>query len=119
VQFADQLYHGLIVPNFAGPSIYDQQARRQQLPLQLGIDEDPLQSPYIDQDCLGQNDRIEYDDQDWKGLSEEPMPYGFQDDVDMNDEDEAFTGTVDEPVQDLRQENDTVAPGFWRPNKLY
>lgn len=119
VQFADQLYHGLVVPNFAGPSIYDQQARRQQLPLQLGIDEDPLQSPYIDQDCLGQNDRIEYDDQDWKGLSEEPMPYGFQDDVDMNDEDEAFTGTVDEPVQDLRQENDTVAPGFWRPNKLY
>jgi hypothetical protein len=102
-----------------GPSIYEQQARRQQLGPRLELDEDLLQNPYVDQDYLDQDGQMQYDEQDCDDLPEESMSYGFEGDMDMRDEGEAFTGAVDEPVRDQRQGNDTVAPGFWRPNKLY
>jgi hypothetical protein len=126
VRFADQLYHEPITANFAGPSIYEQQARRQQLPLHSELEERPLPSPYLaDQNSLDQHDGTEYDDrmvhndQNWAGLPGELMSRDFEDDLDTYDDGDACTGTFDDLVQDLRQENDTVAPGFWRPNKLY
>lgn len=119
VRFVDQIYHESILPNFAGPSIYEQQALHQQLPLHLGANEGHLETPYTDQDYLEQNDPIGYDDHVWEGLPEEPTSHSFESGVDTYENREDRVEMMENPVQDLRQVNDTVAPGFWRPNKLY
>jgi hypothetical protein len=115
----DQIYHESIPPNFAGPSSYEQQAPHQQLLLHLGANEGHLETPYNDQDYLEQSDPIGYDDHVWEGLPEEPTSHRFESGVDTYENREDHAEMMGNPVQDSRQVNDTVAPGFWRPNKLY
>ncbi|CAN9354959.1 unnamed protein product [Alternaria alternata] len=117
VRFVDQIYHESILPSFAGPN--EQQALHQQLPLHLGANEGHLETPYTDQDYLEKNDPIGYDDHVWEGLPEEPTSHSFESGVDTYEIREDRVEMMENPVQDLRQVNDTVAPGFWRPNKLY
>ncbi|KAI4917660.1 uncharacterized protein J4E92_009054 [Alternaria infectoria] len=126
VRFADQSHYGPVMPNFAGPSIYEQQAQRQRSHMQRDREEEPLQSPYhleqnnLDQGYqMGYDDGMEHDDENWEGLLEEPLSYSLDGDSDIYGGIEAHPGNGIELVQDSRPENDTVAPGFWRPNKLY
>ena len=126
VRFADQSHHGPVMPNFAGPSIYEQQAQRQRPRMQWDREEEPLQSQYhFEENYLDQGNQMEYDDvmehddENWGGLLEEPLSYSLDSDPDVYGGIEAHPGTEIELVQDTRPENDTVAPGFWRPNKLY
>lgn len=126
VHFADQSHHRQVMPNFAGLSIFEQQAQRQRSYTQWELDEGLLHSPfpseenYLDQDDqMGYNDEMEHDTENWGELSEEPPPYSLDDIPVMCDNHEAYAETEVELVQDSRPGNDIVAPGFWRPNKLY
>jgi hypothetical protein len=118
VRFADPRYQGSVLPNFAGPNIYEQQAHRQQLPLQPLVEEDIDQgSCSLEQQYFEEHDGLQYDGQNWEDTAEEPMSYGLVEDPGTYAVGNAFT--ADEVGEDLRPENNVVAPGFWRPNKLY
>jgi hypothetical protein len=118
VRFAEPPYQGPVLPNFAGPSIYEQQAQRQQLPLRVLVDENADPGLYsFEQQCLVENDGLQYDNPDWDEIAAEPMSYGLVEDSETYTVGNPFT--TNETGQDLRLENDVVAPGFWRPNKLY
>ncbi|KAH6879061.1 hypothetical protein BKA58DRAFT_453277 [Alternaria rosae] len=110
VHFADQSHH----------------RQRQRSHTQWELDEGLLQSPfpseenYLDQDDqTGYDDEMEHDTENWGEVSEEPPPHSLDDIPVMCDNHEAYAETEAELVQDSRPGNDTVAPGFWRPNKLY
>jgi hypothetical protein len=125
VRFVDQTRYEPVARNFVGTNIYEQQAR-QQPSLQPEFEEDDSFDLYSNgQDYLDQDNQLECDEQtanhdvDCDELLEEHMPYGLEEYPDLYDGGEAYMGTEVEPSQDLREANDTVAPGFWRPNKLY
>jgi hypothetical protein len=118
VRFAEPPYQGPVLPNFTGPSIYEQQAQRQQLPLEVPVEDDIDQGSYsLEPQYFEENDGLQYDGQNWDEMAEEPMSYGVVKGPGTYAVGDAFT--ADEAGQDQRPENNVVAPGFWRPNKLY
>jgi hypothetical protein len=60
-----------------------------------------------------------YTEQDWGCLPEERLSYGFEGEGEVYGSGGAYVAEEEEVVQDLRPENKVVAPGFWRPNRLY
>jgi hypothetical protein len=120
VRFADTVYQGTSLANFAGPSIYEQQVQRRQHPLQPDIEGDFQQDSYypIEHGYLGLNE-MTYTEQDWGCLPEERLSYGFEGEGEVYGSGGAYVAEEEEVVQDLRPENKVVAPGFWRPNRLY
>ncbi|KAF1836664.1 hypothetical protein BDW02DRAFT_211592 [Decorospora gaudefroyi] len=122
VRFAEPQYYESVLPNFAGPSIYEQQAQRQQLPLQAVFEGDTYRESYpMEQEYLDENDEMPYDAQGLETLSEpeQPISYGLEGDFGMYDAGGDVTAMVQGVGQNLKSENNVVAPGFWRPNKLY
>jgi hypothetical protein len=118
VRFAEPPYQESMLPNFTSPSIYEQQAQRQQLPLQSLVEESIDPDSYcFEQQYLEENDGLQYDDQNWEELAEVPMSYELEEDPETHAVGAAFTTA--KLGQDPRPANDVVAPGFWRPNKLY
>jgi hypothetical protein len=118
VRFAEPPYQEPMLPNFVGPSIYEQQAQRQQLPLQHPFQEDIDQDSYsLEQQYLEENEGPRFKGWDWEEMAGEPMSYGLVENGGTYVAGNAFP--ADELVQDPRPENNVVAPGFWRPNKLY
>jgi len=108
-----------VVPNFSGPSIYEQQAHRQTLPLPDFDQEDEVDgvSHLTEQEYIDDPNGMLYGERNWEEYSGEPASY------DMGLEAQGY-GVEELPpsehmVQHLASENSIVAPGFWRPNKLY
>ena len=107
---------------FAGPGIYEQQEQRQYpiwgVPGTGHLDDYPraLEEEYGDE-----NSALYYDDQDpdWNmdDMLEASMLHGSDDNGEMGMAGSVFP--MDNVNEDRRPGNDVVAPGFWRPNKLY
>ncbi|KAF1839954.1 uncharacterized protein K460DRAFT_297270 [Cucurbitaria berberidis CBS 394.84] len=88
--------------SFAGPSIYEQQAQRLQRTEERNLLDD---FDVIEQDYLDGDGDMGYANQSWEGLPEEPR---------------CHEGVVSEGAErHLVLGNTVVAPGFWRPNRLY
>ncbi|KAF2627751.1 hypothetical protein BU25DRAFT_448249 [Macroventuria anomochaeta] len=106
------------LPNFSGPSFYAQQEHRQHLPVHFNLEEDSgYQHPdIVDKEYIGAADLL--DQEDFEGLPGEPvscaMMNGFDDDMGGLD----YVGDGVEQMQEPEHTN-IVAPGFWRPNRLY
>jgi hypothetical protein len=105
------------VPKFTGASIYERQALREQTPLQTVLDEEYfLRGAYLDQHELAyQRDDMAYDQQNWDEQLEEPWFDGEELEVAMVLEPRTSVNTN----QRSCPEDSVVAPGFWRPNRLY
>ncbi|KAF1944108.1 hypothetical protein EJ02DRAFT_341821 [Clathrospora elynae] len=117
VRFADTMYRAPVLPNFAGPSIYEQQAHRQQPPMQpfaaKGVDQGsyPIEREYFDE-----NGEMLDDEQNWEGLPE-PTSYGLEGEHGIYGVEETYV--AEDVAQHLVSNGSVVAPGFWRPNRLY
>lgn len=121
VHFVDPPYQRPVLPNFTGPSIYEQQAQcQQQPPPHTHMEENMCQSSCpIEHSYWDGMDRT-HEEQDWEGLFEEPILYGLEGSLGTFGGEEGFTATIGTGhALDLRPENDVVTRGFWRPNKLY
>jgi hypothetical protein len=106
-------------PTFSGPSIYEQQAQRQRVPVSQCMEDSLI---YEDKHLAAQNyageesERTNHDQMqelfgevpDSYGVDSEEEPWGVGDSY-------ASEGVV----QHLQSDNSVVASGFWRPNKLY
>jgi hypothetical protein len=107
------------IANFPGASIYEQQAQREQVPLQTVLDEECfIGRSYLDEhehELAYQQDDMAYDEQNWDNQFEEPWFDGEDPDAAMVLEPSASINMV----QRSRPEDSVVAPGFWRPNRLY
>jgi hypothetical protein len=107
------------VPNFSRPSIYSQQAQSQRAPLQIPhFEDDFLEDAYLAEQELGHEQKdILYSEQIWEEDLEEPMLFdtGTNGEIYSKEEPHAAEGMV----QRFTVNNDVVAPGFWRPNRLY
>ncbi|CAE7202508.1 hypothetical protein PTTW11_09044 [Pyrenophora teres f. teres] len=119
VRFADPPYQERTLPNSTGPSIYEQQTQYRQSPPHSYMEEDMYQSSYpMEHGYPDNNERT--CEPNWEGLSEEAISYGLEESFEILDGEEEFTASIGRGhPSDLRAENDVVAPGFWRPNKLY
>jgi hypothetical protein len=117
VRFAGVEMRSPKVPNFTGASIYERQALREQTPLQTVLDEEYLlRGAYLNQHELAyRQDDMGYDQQNWDEQLEEPWFDGEEVEVAMVLEPRASVNTI----QRSRPEDSVVAPGFWRPNRLY
>jgi hypothetical protein len=107
------------IPNFPGASIYEQQAQWQQVPSQTV----PGTQYLLEGSCFGeedftyQQDDITTHEQNWDEHIEEPRVYRENTEIGMFGLEGAHaSGNI---VQRLRPEDSVVAPGFWRPNRLY
>jgi hypothetical protein len=107
------------LPTFSGPSIYEQQAQRQRMPMSHSMEDSLI---YEDEHLAAQNyageesERTNHDQMqelfteapDLYGVDNEEEPWGVEDSF-------ALEGVV----QHIQSDNSVVASGFWRPNKLY
>lgn len=105
--------------SFAGPSIYEAQAQRQQRPMRTTYTDS--NSPHLhdfDQDHLTDVRTVSHHDYDWEDPLEEALSLDFEvgqsETYDMENAHIEDTGG-----QQGVRENGVVAPGFWRPNRLY
>ncbi|KAF2869443.1 hypothetical protein BDV95DRAFT_100711 [Massariosphaeria phaeospora] len=113
------------VPNFSGPSIYQQQAQRQSLAEQYAADENyPVEHTYYaDGAYVDEEDDVEDYDQEWGRRPEETLPYSVEDE----DEDDVLVEDLVElhrhrrghGSETVEQGDNAVDSGFWRPHKLY
>jgi hypothetical protein len=107
------------IPNFTGAGIYEHQAQWQQVPSQtvLGA-EHTLEGSYFDEEEFTheQGDMANHE-QNWDEHTEDPWLYREDTEVAMFGLEEAHAS--DNMVQRLPLEDSVVAPGFWRPNRLY
>jgi hypothetical protein len=107
------------VPNFPGTSIYEQQAQRQAVPLHPRHHEGEG-AAYSRFDMADLEDGHDlHSEAYWEEYPEAQASY--TDDLDgMDDGMEEDTAVGDQVyVQRLPSDNSVVAPGFWRPNRLY
>ncbi|EOA88902.1 hypothetical protein ACJQWK_05632 [Exserohilum turcicum] len=114
VRFAELPCQYQILPYVAGRSIYEQQEQRQYARLGLsgnggrGVDAWALEQEYMDE-----HDGLHSDgDNGWEPMLEEAMAHGSRDD-------NGIYLAVDDITEDYGSGSDVVAPGFWRPNRLY
>lgn len=107
-----------VLPNFSGPSIYEQQAQRQAVPLLPSRHEDEGVS-------YSRSGLADFDDGHdllsseayWEEYPEAQASYTDNlDTMDYGMEDGTAAG---HQVQRLASDNSVVASGFWRPNRLY
>jgi hypothetical protein len=117
VRFAGVEMRSPGVPNFTGASIYERQAQREQLPPHTVLDEESyLEGPFVDEHELAyQQDDMTYDERNWEQQLEEPWFDGEEVEAAMMFEPRASVNTT----QRSHPEDSVVAPGFWRPNRLY
>ncbi|EDU50896.1 predicted protein [Pyrenophora tritici-repentis Pt-1C-BFP] len=104
-----------------GPSDYenDDAQYRQHRP-HLYMDEDMYHNSYAIQLGYSDNNQGRHNEDDWEGLFEEPISYELEEGPEILDGEEEFPAPIGRGhPSDPRPENDVVAPGFWRPNKLY
>ncbi|KNG46506.1 hypothetical protein TW65_06732 [Stemphylium lycopersici] len=122
VRFVDPPYQSRARPNFTGLSIYEQQAERRHLPRESFEDDDFEDETYaVQEDDIDEDGGLYSGEGDWDEMPEEQTLYDQEDRED--DDDDVFNAgnlfAVNYVSEDPRPGNDVVAPGFWRPNKLY
>jgi hypothetical protein len=100
-----------------GVGLYEQQAQRHQVLLPVVRDEEDFtgELALADQELLYQPDDMLYMEQEWEEQGD--PPYYEEDGEDM--EENCLDFEEDDFVQRLPSDNSVVAPGFWRPNRLY
>lgn len=104
VRFAELPAQHYVQPTFRGPSIYEQQAQHQYLPLGILGNEAVGDDPWaFEQEYMDNGMAMDYGDGDWDDPLEESMLHGLENHI----------------SEDSWPINRHVAPGFWRPNKLY
>ncbi|KAF2650192.1 hypothetical protein K491DRAFT_721002 [Lophiostoma macrostomum CBS 122681] len=106
-----------IVQTYAGANIYEEQARRLQLPEQEQV-EDYHENQ--EADLLGKySERQDWLDweEDWRALQGEDASAELETTASM--EASLPTYGLRGRLQDAQQTDDVVARGFWRPNRLY
>jgi hypothetical protein len=103
------------VPNFPGASIYERQADRQQLQLPVSYDDEKLMADGIvdEQTYDNEHGSMLFDETEWEAYPADQVAHDL-----------GAIGVVDDYASEgigrpLASENSVVAPGFWRPNKLY
>jgi hypothetical protein len=106
-----------IIPTMPGRGLYQQQAQRHQVLLPVVRDEEdfPGEIALADQELLYQPDDMLYMEQEWEEQGD-PLYYE-EGGEDM--EENCLDFGEDDFVQRLPSDNSVVAPGFWRPNRLY
>lgn len=107
------------LPSFPGPCIYEQQAQRHRIPMPQAVEYNFI---YEDEYLAAQN----YAGEDEERISHEQMEEQFAEEPDLYGaglEDEKWGSgewfASEDIVQHIESDNSVVAPGFWRPNKLY
>jgi hypothetical protein len=120
VRFSEVELPSSRLPNFPGPSIYEQQAYQRRYPSQIKLDDDALLDDFYvaEQTIADRDDDMLDEDEDWEAQFEEPLLYeetGIVEDEYEMEELRAPNSTV----RHLTSQSGVVAPGFWRPNKLY
>jgi hypothetical protein len=120
VRFSEVELPSSRLPNFPGPSIYEQQTYQRRDHSHIKLDDDALlDNSYVaEQNITNGDDDMLYEDGDWEAQLEEPLLYeetGIVEDEYEMEELRAPHSTV----QHLTSHSGVVAPGFWRPNKLY
>jgi hypothetical protein len=118
VRFAEPPGQYQAQSTFARPGIYEQQ-EQDACPVwnvsgSEGIGDDPWA---CGQEYMDEHGGEYYDGGDWDDMLEQAMPHGSGHMNEMCMAGGAFA--VDDVREDLQPGNDVVAPGFWRPNKLY
>ncbi|KAH4803010.1 hypothetical protein HBI25_117060 [Parastagonospora nodorum] len=99
-------------PNFSGCSIYQQQAERMHFPGAIVEEEfSDFNSP--EEELM----HSQANAPDWYDEVEGPPSYGR--DYEATDPGLGALGTMVGSVQRISTDNTVVAPGFWRPNRLY
>jgi hypothetical protein len=108
-----------IAPNFSGPSIYERQAQRQAGPLPNLYHEDVAlaDSRLAGQEYLYDGDDMMYGESNLEAYPEETASYEFDEGAPGYEAEDAQV--LGDRVQRLGSDNSVVAPGFWRPNRLY
>jgi len=122
VRFMDPPHQHPVLPNFTGPSIYEQQGQCLQPPPHSHMEEHVYQCPFPVEHGYSDDDGDEgtHGEHNWGGLFEEQTSYGLEARLVIPSGKEDFSASIGtgHPAE-LRPENDVVAPGFWRPNRLY
>ncbi|KAH7399267.1 hypothetical protein BKA66DRAFT_508217 [Pyrenochaeta sp. MPI-SDFR-AT-0127] len=105
-------------PNFVGHSIYEQQAQRELCSLQPGTGGSIIHDlSAIERDLLDNNSDMECTNRTWGEFVKNSKVVGLGGKPVVLDVEE---GCVPEIVtQQVEAEKMAVAPGFWRPNRLY
>lgn len=118
VRFVDPPCQSRVRPNFTDPSIYEQQAKRRHLPRE-SLEDDYFEGDTyaVQEDDIDEDGGLYYGEDDWDEMPEEQTPYDQEDGNDVYNVGNTFA--VNYVSEDPRPGDDVVAPGFWRPNKLY
>lgn len=119
VRFSDVETYRPLMPNYSAPCIYEQQARQQRMMHQQQANGEGLTQgifPILDDQVSIGRGEVDYDEQEWRPIPEEPMAYGL--DVEIL-EDFRRSYDVEESEERFNQTDNVVARGFWRPHKLY
>jgi hypothetical protein len=121
VRFSEVEQFAPRMPNFSGRSIYEDQDQRARVPMQGLLQEDELlNDTYLaEQVVMYQQDDMMYTEPDWEVHfdDDEPPSYGEEFDATTYGLEDAHAAV--DTVQRLPSDNSIVAPGFWRPNRLY
>jgi hypothetical protein len=119
VRFSGVEMISLRLPNFSGPSIYEQQAQRQQVPLPPPYEEDEIYEELYPgaQEYVGEEIDMMHHHWQLKEFINDPGVYRVGLGAAAYGVEEPFTS--DGVVEHLQSDNSVVAPGFWRPNRLY
>jgi hypothetical protein len=108
-----------MLPNFSGYSIYEQQAQRQQVPLPALYEDDQVyEELYPDaQEDMGDDLDMMHNHEQLEEFVEDPGVDGERFEATGYSFAEHFAS--ESVVGHVQSENRVVAPGFWRPNRLY
>jgi hypothetical protein len=108
-----------MLPNFSGYSIYEQQAQRQQVPLPAPYEDDQVyEELYPDaQEDMGDDLAMMHNHEQLEEFVEDPGVDGERFEATGYSFAEHFAW--ESVVGHVQSENRVVAPGFWRPNRLY
>ena len=123
VRFVDVESLAPLLPNFAGPSIYEQQAQRQQLSLQGAIKEEifydmnPIERKYLDDEARTDYMDQAWDDPAWDDPAGEPASQEVERGFGITGIEDTYL--AEDTVRQFTSESQVVVPGFWRPNRLY
>ncbi|EUC36682.1 hypothetical protein COCCADRAFT_2333 [Bipolaris zeicola 26-R-13] len=119
VRFAQLPVQYHVQPTFSGPSIYEQQEQHQYQPLRVSGNEALGDDPWaFEQEYMDDDMAICYNDVGWNDTIEASILNELGDSNEMYVAEGAFG--VDHIGEDSWPSNNhDVAPGFWRPNKLY
>jgi hypothetical protein len=109
------------IPNFPGRSIYQGQVQRVRVPMQGLLDEDELldETYLAEQEMMYQQGDMMYTEPAWEEHFVNNEPPSYVDDFDATTYGLEDARAPVHAVQRLPSDNSIVAPGFWRPNRLY